>query len=631
MLQTLRKGAAGWVAKIFFALLVLSFAVWGIEDVFRIARGGDNVAEIGDRKISVEDFRTAYTNEIRRISNQAKRVITPEQARMAGIGDRVLGDLINESAMDSKIASLGLTISDDEVAREIRDEDMFKGPTGSFDRTAFNEILRQNNLNENQYIGLQRAFSTRKQLTDALMANLEAPATFRQAIHVFNTDSRSITYLSLTPEQPSSLPAPSTETLTKYFDERKASFAAPEYRKLAVLSLDPKTVAAAKQIPDDKLKAYYDANQPRFSDLEKRSIEQISFPSLAEAQAAYDKIQKGALFEQIMAERKLKPADINLGDLTKDQLFDKKIAEVAFSLPQNRVSEPVQGAFTTVLLRVTGIQEQHLRRFDEVKDQIRAVLADEEARKEVLSIHDKIDEARLGGATLEEVAKANNLSVRTIEAVDDAGRAPDGSEISDLPMSSKLLGAAFDAEVGGQTETLSEGDAYVWYDVRGVTPPRERSFDEARAAVERRWRDEEVTKRLDAKANAILAELKGGKTMDQVAQANKLDVDQAETTRLGGAPAITPAQAKAIFQTPADGFGQTPADQNGGRLVYRVTAENDRPFDPSKPDDSGQVEKISQSMGNDVVSALVQQLRTQMGAKINPVNLAQVTGAAAAN
>jgi glycerol-3-phosphate dehydrogenase (NAD(P)+) len=102
----------------------------------------------------------------------------------------------------------------------------------------------------------------------------------------------------------------------------------------------------------------------------------------------------------------------------------------------------------------------------------------------------------------------------------------------------------------------------------------------------------------------------------------------AETTRLGGAPSITATHAKAIFQTPVEGFGQTPTDDKGARLVYRVTAENDRPYDPTKQEDGGQIEKISQSMGNDVVSALVKQLRSDLGAKIHPDKVAQVTGSA---
>lgn len=627
MLQTLRSGAAGWVAKIFLGLLVLSFAVWGIEDIFRIGGRSDNAAVVGERNISVEQFRTAYQNEIRRISNQAKRVITPEQARMAGLGDKVLGDLINEAAIDAKVQSLGLSLSEDQTVQEIQNDEIFRGPTGQFDRTTFREILRQNNLSESQYLELQRNYSARKQLTDALMANVTAPDVFRQAIHRFNSDSRSISYVELKPDAPNALPAPSEAVLREFYDSRKSSFAAPEFRKIAFISLDPEAVAAQKQIPEAELKAYFDANQPKEADREKRSVEQITFPTMEAAKTASDEIKGGKLFEQVMAEQKLKPDDIFLGNLTKAEMLDPKIADAAFALKQGQISEPVQGAYANVLLRVTGIQTEAAKPFEAVKDEIRGVLAQESAKREVLEIHDKIDEARLGGATLAEIAKANNLQLREVAAVDAGGKAPDGSTV-DLPMSQKLLDAAFRAEVGGDTDTLNEGDAYAWFDLVGVTEPKDRSFEEARAAVEKKWREEEVGKRLDARAEAIMSELKGGKTFDQVATAQKVEVASAETTRLGGAPSITPAQAKAVFQTPVEGVGQTAADEKGGRLVFRVTAENDRPFDASQPDQSGQMDKISQSMGNDLVSSLVKQLRDSLGTRIESQGVAQVVGGA---
>jgi peptidyl-prolyl cis-trans isomerase D len=629
MLQALRSSAAGWVAKIFLGLLVLSFAVWGIEDIFRIARGVENAAVVGERQISVEEFRNAYTNELRRISNQAKRMITPEQARMAGIGQKVLGDLVNEAAIDAKVAELGLSISDEEVAREIQDDEMFAGPNGQFNRSAFQDILRQNNLNENQYVALQRAFSVRKQLTDALTANIEVPDAFRRAIHAYNSDSRSITYVELAPEAPAAVPAPGAETLKAFFEERKDSFAAPEYRKLAVLALDPEAIAGSIQIPEEELRAYFDANQPKYADLEKRSIEQITFPTIEEAREARQKIKDGALFEQIMIQRKMKPEDAFLGDLSKSQIFDPKIADAAFALEKGQISEAIEGEYSNAILRVTGVQQQMVKSYEDVKDEIRAVLAQERARQNVLSIHDKIDEARLGGATLDEVAKANGLQVREVPAVDREGKGPDGKEVADLPLRTKLLEAAFRTEVGGESETLSEGDAYVWYEVRGVTPPRPRTFEEARALVEARWREEEAEKRLDARAAAALAELKGGKPFEQVAAAQKVEVQQSEATRMGGAPSITPAQAQAVFQTPVDGFGQTAPDDKGARLVFEVTSANDRPFDPSKPDDSGQVENIAKSMASDMVTALVRQLRSTLGTTFNPAAIAQVTGGGA--
>ncbi len=626
MLQTLRKGAAGWVAKLFFAVLVLSFAVWGIADVFRFGGGGQNAAVVGGRNISLEEYRQAYNNEIRRISLQAKRVITPEQARMAGIGERVLGDLVNEAAIDQRVKALGLSLSDEEVARQVQADDMFKGQNGTFDPTVFRQILRQNNLTEKDYLRLQRQFSARKQLTDALAADVAAPDALRQAIHAFNTDSRSIAFIELKPEDPAAVPPPSADALRKFFDARKAAFRAPEYRKLALVSLDPKTLAATKTIPEAELRAYYDANKPSFGSEEKRSIEQITFPSLEEAKAASDAIRNGKLFEQVMVERGVKPEDAFLGDLTRAQMFDPKIADAAFSLKQGEVSGPVQGEYSNVILRVTGVQQQKVKPFDEVKDQIGDLLAVEQAKKDVAALHDKIDEARLGGATLEEVAKANGLQARVIEAVDSRGYAPDGKPVADVPEPEKTLAAAFAAEVGGLPDPVSVGDGYVYFDVRGVTPARDRSFEEAQADVERRWREEEARKRLDARAAQALKDLQAGKPLDDVAAALKVEVQQAETTRTGGAPSIKPGQATAVFQTPVEGFGSTAADETGARLVFHVVAENIRPFDPTAPDDSGQIDRVAQSLGIDIVSAFVQKLRDDLGTTFDPAAIAQVGG-----
>ncbi len=626
MLQTLRKGAAGWVAKVFLGVLVLSFAVWGVADIFRVGGGGRDAAVVGDRKISVDEFRNAYSNELRRISQQAKRVITPEQARLAGVGERVLGNMVNEAAIDSRVAKLGLSVSEEEVAREVQDDEMFRGPTGGFDRVTFQEILRQNNLTENDYIRLQRSFTARKQLTDAMTANMTTPVALRQAIHAFNADSRSITYLELKPEDPASIPAPSEEALRAYYDEHKNAFGAPEYRKLALLALDAKALAPSKDIPESEIRAYYDANKPQYSELEKRSIEQISFPTLEEAQAAYEQIKNGELFEQLMIQRKIKPEDAFLGNLTKAEMFDRKVADAAFALKQGEVSAPVQGQYATVLLRVTGIQQERVKNFEDVRDEIRAVLAELFAKKDVLALHDKIDEARLGGATLEEIGKAQNLPVRVVEAVDRGGRTPDGAGVSDLPLSSELLGKAFEPEV--ESDVVSAEDSYVWFDVRGVTEARDLSFDEARAQAETRWREDEARRRLDRRTDELLAELKGGKTLEDVAAAQKLPVEQAETTRSGGAPSIKAAQATSVFQTPVEGFGATAADETGSRLLFKVTAENIRPFDPAAPDDSGQLDRLASGMGSDIVSAFVQKLREDLGTRFDPGAIAEVVGGA---
>ena len=84
MLRNMRKAGQTAVGKviatIFFGALIVSFAIWGIGDIFR-ATPASTVAEVGSTSISVDQVRNAYTNEMQRLGRQFRTVITAEQAR----------------------------------------------------------------------------------------------------------------------------------------------------------------------------------------------------------------------------------------------------------------------------------------------------------------------------------------------------------------------------------------------------------------------------------------------------------------------------------------------------------------------------------------------------------------------
>ena len=88
MLRNMRKAGQTLVGKviatIFFGAIIVSFAIWGIGDIFR-ATPASTVAEVGSTTITVEQVRSAYTNELQRLGRQFRTVISPEQARAFGL------------------------------------------------------------------------------------------------------------------------------------------------------------------------------------------------------------------------------------------------------------------------------------------------------------------------------------------------------------------------------------------------------------------------------------------------------------------------------------------------------------------------------------------------------------------
>src|SRR5262249_37889376 len=141
-----------------------------------------------------------------------------------------------------------------------------------------------------------------------------------------------------------------------FYEEHKAAFRAPEYRKIVLVALTPDTLASSVQVSDDDVRKAYESQVDRFRAPERREIDQITFPSMEEARAAAQRIAAGASFDKIAEERKLSPKDVSLGLVSKRDILDPAIADAAFSLPVGKPSDPIAGRFVTALLRVKRVE-----------------------------------------------------------------------------------------------------------------------------------------------------------------------------------------------------------------------------------------------------------------------------------
>lgn len=201
------KGIARFVLIALMAVLVLSFAVWGIGDIFR---GGTatTVATVGDTQINVQTFQTAYNREVQNLGRMVGRGLTPDQARQFGIDQRVLNQLVTEATLDERGRQLGLGIDDDTIRTRIVSTPQFRGPTGQFDRTAFQEVLRQNGYNEQTYIDLERRLAVRQQIAGAVSDKLGTPQVLIDAMTRFQNETRQAQYVVIGATQAGEVPLP---------------------------------------------------------------------------------------------------------------------------------------------------------------------------------------------------------------------------------------------------------------------------------------------------------------------------------------------------------------------------------------------------------------------------------------
>ena len=521
MLRGIHKASSTWLGKAVMAavmgVIAVSFAIWGIGDIFR-GFGRNAVATVGGTEISIEQFRQFYNDRLQQLGRQVGRPITPDEARARGLDRQLLAQLVAETTIDEQAKQLRLGIDNAEIAKRITSDPSFRGANGQFDRQRFEQIIRQAGFTESRFIEEQRRSMLRRQLAQSITGDLKVPATALAALNQYQNEKRQIEYVALEAAQAGDVPAPTPEVLNKYFDERKTLFRAPEYRNITLLSLAPSELAKPDAVTDAEAKAYFEQHKGSYGRPEKREVRQIVFQKPEEAADARERITKGAKFDDIAKERQLKESDTDLGMVAKSDIIDSAVADAAFSLKPGETSAPVKGRFGTVLLQVGKTESGEEKTYEQVAAQIKREMAESRTKSEVGNLRDKIEDERAAGSTLAESAKKLGLKSVTIETVDRSGRGLDGKPVTGLPQTPNVISAAFASDVGVDTDPLQlPGGGYLYYDVTGVTPSRERPLEEVKDQVTARWRDDEIAKRLQAKADDLVGKLKAGTSFTQAA------------------------------------------------------------------------------------------------------------------
>ncbi len=628
MLRGIRKASANWLGRAVMGtvmvLLAASFAVWGINDIFR-GFGRSTLAKIGGTEIQIEQFRQLYNERLQQVGRQFGRALTPEQASAFGLDRQVLSDMIAEAGLDQRARKMGLGLSDADVVQRITNDSMFQ-TNGHFDRVRFEQLLRNAGYSEQRFLNEQRRIMLRRQIIDSLTGDLPVPKAWLEAINEFQNQERGIEYVTLGPAQAGEVPEPTADELNKYFEARKLLFRAPEYRKIATVLVTPAEIGKSMEISDADMKAYYDEHRGRYVTPERRHVEQIVFPNAQEAEAAEAKLKGGLSFTALAAERGLKDQDIDLGMLPKAEIIDPVVADAAFSLKEGEISPPVKGRFGTVIVTVLKIEPEVEKTPAEVTPQIRGDITAERAKAEVQSLHDKIEDARAGGSTLEEAAQKAKLPVMTYD-VDRTGHDLSGNPVANLPHAAEVINAAFASDVGVENDPLSADGGYIWFDVTGITPSRDRALDDVKSQVEQRVREDAIASRLKAKAADMVDKLKNGNAFDAVAKADGLTIQTADKLKRGKPTGFVSAKvAAAVFHTAKDGFGSTEADKPSEWVVFRVTDVTTPKLDANSAESKRLDETVQRQEINDVYGEYVAWLQDDLGTSVNQAALAQALG-----
>ncbi len=628
MLNVLREATRSWIAGVFIGLLALSFAVWGINDIFT---GGNRsaVATAGDEDVSPFEFSRAFEQALFFEGQRTGAVPSREQAREQGLDQLVLQQLVRNAALRDAARGQGLVVSDRAIAQHLAEIPNFVNPqTGGFDMQLYRRVLANQNLTPDRYETLVRNDMLADQFLGSVSGGVSVPRVLAELRARHQSERRQVTILSIPPSAAPDPGDPAPDALEAHYQANLARYTTPERRAFTLFLLEADQLISGIDVPEDALQALYEERRDELGAPERRTVWELSARQEAVAAEAAERLAAGEDPVSV-AEALGMPEPIEHVNVTRSAFLEPAVAEVAFATTQGEVSDPFEGSFAWKVVQVQDVQEGRTLSFADAEPLLRAELATDDALNLLFDYVIDFDRQAVRGVPIEDAANSVGAAAMQVLAVTREGVDETGFAHTTLIERDAILETVF-ALGQGETSNLEElGETgYFTVTVTEIVPPTPRPLDVVSSRVAEDWADAQRDEALDAmRAEAQATLLAGGDFAAAAAAAHpSAEIREALLIRrLGVLEGVDPAAERDIFDNDP-GFVATSIGGDGARMLVRLDdIVSDRDPPPETLAQAGQA--LAQSLDNDMAALLRASLIENARVRINDPLLSRIVGA----
>ena len=527
MLTTLRNSSKNSILKIIFGtlltILIISFGMWGTEDLVGVTQKQSTVATVGKIDVSAQEFYSLYSRQTEEIRKLLGSSLDIKKSREFGYVDRALSSLINRALFNNEALQLGLSVSDINVRDKILRDDAFKDDLGQFSELVFRQLISESGYTEDSYVEGTRQDLAREQMVETISTSLIIPNIMKNSLSKYNLEERTVDYLTIKVEE-EKFTKPSNEKIRKYYEENKSDFMSKEFRSAETLLLDAKEYAKKSTVTDEEIKLLYEERKELLVEPAQKYLHQIIVDSKSDVVSISKKVNFNNFTSTAKTMANLTEDDIDLGWNTKNDLPDE-IIDATFSLKKGEISKPIESSFGWHILKIIDSKERKEVAYEEVKKQFENELLLEKGKEAVFDLQDELEDLLASGNTFEEISKILEVKMIVADKIDNEGM-KQNKQVNNEFQDERILRTIFNQKINeeGNIIDIDKDEGLAISLVTDIIKPRQLTLDESKELVRKKLIFDLKLKNAQDKAEKIKNEISNGKSFKDVANKYKLEI-----------------------------------------------------------------------------------------------------------
>ena len=353
MLVWVRKLLENWIARGFFALLVMVFVFWGISNVVSLVGSDTAIASVDGKPVDASLVQAAYQRALNQLSQSGQG--QPDLATRQQLASNALSEVLRQQVLKVEERRLGVNAPDAAIRNSIDSIPAFQ-TNGVFDKDKFTQVLAQNNIAPNDFIREAKENIANQQLIAAVLSGVAAPGELVNQLFDFVAEQRFAETVEIPFAAQQAPAAPSDAVLQRYWRNHEADFTAPEYRTIKLVILSPTLLAAREDVPQAQIDAAYARVAAAQPSVPLRSVQILSVDNLAASSRLEKAWKHGASWSDMQAMAKQFNANpVELDQTQQSQIPSPTLGAAVFAATPGQVVGPVAGTAGMFVFKVTNV------------------------------------------------------------------------------------------------------------------------------------------------------------------------------------------------------------------------------------------------------------------------------------